>query len=281
MRTHDTILTLRAKAGWFDVNLGELWDYRDLILLMVRRDFVAQYKQTILGPLWYIIQPLFTTVVFTVIFSKVAQIPTDGAPPFLFYLAGNVCWMYFASCLTDTSNTFTANAGIFGKVYFPRLVVPVSVACSKLFQFAIQFALFALALIWQASLGAKVAPTAWALALPLLLLQMALLGLGVGALISSLTTKYRDLSMALGFCVQLWMYGSPVAYPLSQVPQRYQTLYCLNPMVAVIENFRAAFLGVGGVDATLTLQSWAMTLVFLFAGVLLFNRTQKTFMDTV
>jgi len=274
-------MVIKPKTGWFDIDLGELWSYRDLILMFVKRDFVTFYKQTILGPLWYIIQPLFTTIVFTIIFGKVAKIPTDTVPPFLFYMAGNVMWSYFATSLQMTSDTFNSNASIFGKVYFPRLSVPVSVVMINMLQFAIQFALFLgfyLYFMWK---GVTVQPTIWVLVLPLLLLQMALFGLGTGILISSLTTKYKDLRFAMGFMIQLWMYATPVVYPLSQVPESFRPYYTLNPMVAIIETFRGVFFGTSSIQLSHVVISWLVTLLILFIGIILFSRIEKTFMDTV
>ena len=221
-------LVLRPKTGWFDIHLGELWSCRDLISLLVRRDFVASYKQTILGPLWYLIQPLLTTLVFTIIFGNIAKISTDGLPPFLFYMAGTVAWGYFADCLTGTSNTFVSNAGIFGKVYFPRLTVPLAKVLTNLLRFSIQFALFLVFLTYFRLSGAEVSFSPWVAMLPLLILQMALLGLGFGILISSLTTKYRDLTFLVTFGVQLWMYATPVIYPVSLIPDRWRFLMVLN-----------------------------------------------------
>lgn len=267
--------------GFFNFNLQELWRYRDLIALFVRRDFVAVYKQTILGPLWFLIQPLFSTIVFTIIFGKIAKIPTDGLPPMLFYMAGIVSWNYFASCLTTTSNTFIANASIFGKVYFPRLAVPVSVVIINLMTFFIQFLLFMALLCYFYLKGAPIHPTPWILLTPLLILQMGILGLGVGILVSSLTTKYRDLTFVVGFGTQLWMYATPIVYPMSQIPEKWQWLYGLNPMAAVIETFRFAFLGAGAIHTNALMISAGMTLVIFLVGVVLFSRIEKTFMDTV
>jgi lipopolysaccharide transport system permease protein len=269
------------KTGWFDIDLRDLWRYRDLIMLFVRRDFVAIYKQTILGPLWYILQPLFSTLVFTVIFSFIARIPTDGLPQILFYLSGIVVWQYFASCLTKTSDTFVANAGIFGKVYFPRLAVPVSIVLSNLLTLAIQLSLFIILWIIYYARGAHIYCTAWIFAIPFLVLQMAALGLGLGILISSLTTKYRDLNFVVSFGVQLWMYATPVVYPMSQIPYKWQWVYSLNPMVAIVEIFRLAFLGVGSVQPWQWGISIFVTLLSLTVGIVLFSRIEKTFMDTV
>lgn len=268
------------KTGWFDINLKEVWQYRDLVMLFVRRNFVSQYKQTILGPLWAIIQPLLTTVVFTVVFGSLAGLAADGVPSFLFFLSGNVAWQYFSNCLTNTANTFTGNAGILGKVYFPRLVMPISTVMTNLISFAIQMAMFLVFLVIYWIRGA-VQPNWYALMTPILIVHMAMLSLGTGVIISALTTKYRDLKMLVGFGVQLWMYATPVAYDIGIIPQKYMGLYMLNPMTPVINTFRVAFLGLGSFDLGYYLLSWAVTLVILFVGVVLFSRVEKTFMDTV
>lgn len=272
---------IRPVNGWFNFSFEELWRYRDLIMLFVRRDFVAVYKQTILGPLWFFIQPLFSSIVFTVIFGKIAQIPTDGIPPMLFYMSGIVSWNYFSTCLTTTSNTFIANANIFGKVYFPRLTVPISVVTVNLLTFAIQFVLFLgfmLFFYWQ---GAPIHSSWGILLTPFLIVQMGILGLGVGILVSSLTTKYRDLTFMLGFGTQLWMYATPIVYPMSQIPERWQWLYALNPMASVIETFRYMYLGSGSVNLKYLAISAVITLFIFFAGIIMFTRIEKTFMDTV
>lgn len=268
------------KTKLLDFHLKELVRYRDLIFLFVKRSFVARYKQTVLGPAWAVIQPLLTTVVFTVVFGKIAGLAPGGVPSFLFFMSGNIAWGYFSGCLTATANTFTGNAGIFGKVYFPRLVMPISTVISNLIGFGIQFAMFLVFLVIYWIRG-TVQPTLYVLMLPLLLLQMAMLSLGVGVIISSLTTKYRDLVMLVGFGVQLWMYGTPVAYDIGIVPAKYMGLYMLNPMTPVINNFRLAFLGIGSFDLPHYLLSWAVTFVVLVIGIVLFNRVEKTFMDTV
>jgi lipopolysaccharide transport system permease protein len=274
-------MIIKPKTRWFDIDFKGIWRYRDLIGLFVKRDFVTLYKQTILGPVWYIIQPLFTTIVFTIIFNKVARIPTDEIPPFLFYMSGTVLWAYFSSCLTRTSATFTANANIFGKVYFPRLTVPVAGVIINLLQFVIQFALFLCFMLYFIMQGAPITPRWWILALPVLLLQMALLGLGIGIIISSVTTKYRDLRFALGMITQLWMYATPIVYPLSLVPDWLRPWYLLNPMASIIESFRYAFLGTGTIQWSYIGTSWFLTLLLLLAGILLFSRVERTFMDTV
>ncbi|NTW87913.1 MAG: ABC transporter permease [Desulfobulbaceae bacterium] len=274
-------IVIKPKTGWFDINFAELWKYRDLISLFVKRDFVSIYKQTILGPLWYILQPLFTTIVFTIIFGRVAKIPTDSLPPFLFYMAGNVMWGYFAATFTATSSTFNANAALFGKVYFPRLTVPIGLVLVNFFQFAIQFLLFLCFFAYFRWQGAPVHMTVWVLLFPLMLLQMALLSLGVGILVSSLTTKYKDLRFVMTFVVQLWMYATPVVYPLSQVPEWVRPYYVLNPMVALVEEFRLAFMGTSTVQWSQAGVSWLVTILVLAGGIILFSKIEKTFMDTV
>jgi lipopolysaccharide transport system permease protein len=274
-------LIILPKRGWFDLHLRDLWRYRDLISLFVKRDFVTFYKQTVLGPLWYIIQPVLVTVVFTVVFKKIANISTDGVPAYLFYLSGIVPWNYFANCLNQTSNTFVKNAGIFGKVYFPRLTVPVSIVVINLVKFGIQITLFVGFYIYFIADGSPVRPTLLILLLPVLLFQMAVLSLGAGILVSSLTTKYRDLTYVMSFAVQLWMYASSVVIPASKVPERFLYFYMMNPMASVVEMFRYAFFGVGVVNPVCIAISWGVTLFVLFAGILLFSRIEKSFMDTV
>lgn len=274
-------LVIEPPKGLFSLHLRDLWRYRDLMGLFVRRDFVASYKQTILGPLWHIIQPLLTTIMFTLVFGRIAGLPTDGVPKFVFYMAGTTMWGYFANCLTRTSNTFIANAGIFGKVYFPRMVVPVSVVMSQLIGFAIQFVFFlaTYALFW--SRGAPIQPN-WAVALlPLLLVLMAGLGLGFGVIISSMTTKYRDLQVLVAFGVQLWMYATPVIYPLSTMSEKYRWLIVANPMSAIVETFRYGFFGTGTFSWAYLGYSAGFMLVLLLTGMATFNRVERTFMDTV
>jgi lipopolysaccharide transport system permease protein len=274
-------LVIRPQRAWWDLRLGDLWKYRDLIRLMVWRDFVAVYKQTILGPLWYLIQPLVTTGVFTVIFGKIAQFSTDGLPPFLFYLAGNTVWSYFSTCLVNTSNTFVNNSGIFGKVYFPRLSIPISVVISNLISFGIRLGMFLIFVLYFWLAGADVRPTLWLLLLPVLILIMAGLGLGVGIIISSLTTKYRDLQQLVGFGVQLLMYATPVIYPISSVYGVWRWLILANPMTAVIEVFRLGFLGISALEPAYLLYSIIATGTVLLLGMLIFRRVETTFMDTV
>jgi lipopolysaccharide transport system permease protein len=274
-------LIIRPQYPWFDLRLGELWRYRDLISLFVWRDFVATYKQTILGPLWYLIKPLLTTIIFTVIFGNVAQLSTDGLPPFLFYMAGTVLWSYFEECLTKTANTFTSNANIFGKIYFPRLAVPVSILISNLIAFAIQFSLFLAFLLYFGLAGAEIRPNRLIFATPVLVLMMAGFGLGFGIIISALTTRYRDLQYLVVLGAQLLMYATPVIYPVSAVPEKYQWLLAANPITPIIESFRFAFLGAGTVEFPHLLYSFGAMGGVLFIGLILFNQVERTFMDTV
>lgn len=274
-------LVIEPHGGLFELKLRELWQYRDLIGVLVRRDFVAQYKQTVLGPAWHLIAPLLTTVVFTIVFGQIARIPTDGAPPFLFFMAGNILWTYFSSVLLSTASTFTVNAGLFSKVYFPRLAVPVSSLISKLMACGIQMVLFLALLAWYAAHGAALAPNAWALATPLMLLMLAALAVGLGVICAALTTKYRDLAVLVTFGVQLFMYATPIVYPLSVVPDSYRTWASLNPVTPIVEVFRHAFLGAGSVDLPMLGVSAAVITTILLGGVMLFNRVERTFIDTV
>ncbi len=274
-------LVIRPQRNLFDLRLGELWKYRDLTGLFVRRDFVSVYKQTILGPLWYLIQPILTTITFTVIFGRIARLPTDGLPQFLFYMSGTVVWTYFAECLNKTSNTFITNSQLFGKVYFPRLSVPISILFSNLVAFVIQFLLFLCFMLYFWASGAAIRPNLWVLLTPLLILMMAGLGLGFGIIVSSLTTRYRDLRFLVTFGVQLWMYATPVIYPVSSIPERYRILIQANPITPLVEAFRYAFLGAGAPNLLNLLYSGGFMLVVLTIGILLFNRIEATFMDTV
>ena len=280
------VTLIRPKSGWFDLPIRELFRYRDLILLFVKRDFVSLYKQTVLGPAWAVIQPFLTTIVFSLVFGSIAGLAPDGVPSFLFYLSGTVVWTYFSNCLTRTSDTFIANAGILGKVYFPRLVMPVSTVLSKLIDFAIQYAFFLVFLVIYALTGAAIRPNWLVLLTPVLLLQLAMLSLGCGVIISAATTKYRDLRMLVSFGVQLWMYASPVAYDMFSMSvfapgSKYYALYMLNPVTPIVNLFRYAYLGIGQVDWLYYGISWAVTCGLLFVGIVLFSRVEKTFMDTV
>lgn len=276
-------LTIRPSSGWFELHLRDVWRYRDLLWLFVRRDFVAVYKQTILGPLWFFIQPLLTTLMFTVVFSGIAKVPTEGLPPLLFYLAGTTPWNYFAACLLKTSTTFKDNANLFGKVYFPRLVAPMSIVISTLIQFVIQLLTFALAIGWYLHQGETLQPQWWVLPIgaPLLLLMLGALGLGTGLIVSSLTTKYRDLAFLVQFAVQLAMYATPVVYPLSAVPSKYRFWIELNPMTGIIETFRWLHLGTGSFNGQALGWSAGCTLVILLFGVMIFSRIEKSFMDHI
>ena len=277
---------IRPKTGWFDINLNEIWRYRDLIWMLVKRDFTLIYKQTILGPAWVVIQPLLTTLIFTVIFGNVAGLPTDGMPKFMFYMGGNIAWHYFANCLTQTSNTFISNRQLFGKVYFPRLCMPVSIVFSQLINFFVQFVLFAGFVVYYALQPNSAVNPNWRLILltPLMLLQLGMLGLGFGIIVSSMTTKYRDLSLLVSFGVHLWMYATPVAYPASMIADKYPQLlgiYMLNPMTPLIELFRSAYLGSPCYYLNYYWLSIAITVAVFILGVILFSRVEKTFMDTV
>jgi lipopolysaccharide transport system permease protein len=274
-------LVIRPKGRWFDLRLRELWQGRELVWLFFWRDFVALYKQTILGPLWYLVQPLMTTVVFTVAFGRIANLPTDGLPQFLFYMSGTVVWTYFANSLTKTSTTFLANAQIFGKVYFPRLTVPLSILLSNLVAFGIQFLLFLGFVAYFMIKGADVQVTAWALLLPVLIVIMAGLGLGLGIIVSALTTKYRDLQYLVVFGVQLLMYTTPMIIPLSSVSGKWRWIMVANPMTSIMEAFRQGYLGEGTISAPLLLYSAAFALAASVGGALLFHRVERTFMDTV
>ena len=275
-------MIIEPQRSLFDLRLGELWRYRDLVMLFVRRDFVSVYKQTILGPLWYLIQPLLTTVTFTIIFGNVAKLPTDGLPQFLFYMSGTVVWGYFADCLNKTSVTFVNNANLFGKVYFPRLAVPVSILISSLISFLIQFALFLAFVVYFFLVGAPIHfNLLWVAFSPVLMLMMAGLGLGFGIIVSSLTTKYRDLRFLVTFGVQLLMYATPVIYPVSSIPERYQWIALANPMTSIVEAFRFAFLGAGDANPSNLLYSFGFMVVVVIIGSVIFNRVEQTFMDTV
>jgi len=277
----DWTMIIRPKRSLLDVNLRELWHYKDLIMLFVKRDFVAKYKQTILGPIWFIIQPLLTTLMFTIVFGNIAGIPTEGIPKILFYLTGIVGWTYFSTCLNDTSQTFIKNASIFGKVYFPRLALPISVVISNLVSFVIQFVFLLCFLVYFIAMGSDVAPTINVLLIPFLVILIAGLGLGFGIIISSLTTKYRDLTHLVTFGVTLWMYATPIIYPLSEIPEKYKLWIIANPMTPIVETVKTAMLGVGEVNYMYLLYSLVFTIVLLAMGIVIFNKVEKTFMDTV
>ena len=279
------VTVIRPQSGWFDLHLGELVHYKDLIFLLVKRNFVSLYKQTVLGPAWAVIQPLLTTVVFSLVFGSIAGLAADGVPTFIFYLTANVLWAYFSGCLTTTSSTFIANSGILGKVYFPRLVMPISTVLSKLIDFAIQYGFMVIFVVYFA-VTKQIRPNWFVLMTPVLLLQLAMLSLGVGIIISAATTKYRDLRMLVSFGVQLWMYGTPVAYDMFSMSvfspgSKYYGLYMCNPVTPIINIFRYGYLGIGQIDWFWYGISWITTLVVLFIGVVMFSRVERTFMDTV
>ena len=271
---------IRPKNKLFDLKLRELWQYRDLIVMFVKRDFKTMYKQTILGPLWIIINPILTTLMQVLVFGNIADISTDGMPQFLFYMAGNTVWLYFSSCLTKTSTTFTANAAVFGKVYFPRLVTPISIVISGLISFGVQFAIFLVTDIYY-TVNGMVHPGLLVLITPLLVIELALLGMGCGIIISALTTKYRDLAVLVTFGVQLWMYGSAIIFPVSSLPEKWAHLLMLNPVVPIVEAFRYAYTGHGTFSVKYLGIGAIVTLVILFVGIVIFNKVEKTFMDTV
>lgn len=273
-------VVITPRRGWFDLRLKEVWQARDLIWLFVLREFTTSYKQTVLGPLWFFVQPFFTTVVFTLIFGKVGKITTPGTPQFLFFLSGITAWTFFAASLTRTSTTFTNNSGLFGKVYFPRLTVPISIVLTNLVTFGIQFAFFLLVFFISWYSGEPVNPNWRVLILPVLIFQMSALGFGMGCMVSSLTTRYRDLAVAVTFGAQLWMYVSCVVFPLSAIPEKWRLLFILNPMVPIIEAFRFAFLGVGIIELWQLAVSFAMSMLVLFLGLVMFTRAERTVMDT-
>jgi lipopolysaccharide transport system permease protein len=274
-------LVIRPRSSWLDLHLKDLWTYRDLVLMFVRRDFVSQFKQTVLGPTWFVLQPLLTTVVFVIVFGHIASLSTDGIPKTLFYLSGNVVWMYFAGVLTATSNTFVGNANLFGKVYFPRLAVPLSIVISSILKFGLQFLLFLAFLLFFWLNGAPVHLTPYAALFPVLILIMAGLALGLGILFSSMTTKYRDLRFLLEFGVRLLMYATPVVFPLSSIPGKWRWFLMVNPMTPVIETFRLGFLGQGTFSWLHLGYSLVFAVASLLVGVTIFNRVERTFMDTV
>jgi len=277
-------LVIEPRGSLFSLNLKEIWQYRDLLEMYIRRDIVTFYKQTILGPIWFFVQPIFTTIVFMFVFGGLAGIPTDGIPQSLFYLSGITLWNYFSESLTKTSDTFISNQSVFGKVYFPRLIAPLSVTITGLIKMFIQFAVFILVYLYYAVKGSPVAPNAYAFLFPVLVLLLAGLGLGFGIIISSLTTKYRDLKFLLTFAVQLWMYATPVIYPLSVMEgsyHKYMWLIKANPLTAILETFKFGFLGQGSFSWFLLGYSAVVTVLILLAGIFIFNRVERSFMDTV
>lgn len=284
MKENNWDIIIQPKTKLFSLDLGEVWRYRDLLTMYVKRDIVTMYKQTILGPLWYVIQPLFTTIMFMFVFGGIAGIPTDGLPQPLFYMAGILCWNYFSECLTKCSETFNANQHIFGKVYFPRLVVPFSITISSLLKMGIQFILFLAVYVFYICKGFSPHITWYILLVPLLVTMLAGLGLGFGLIISSMTTKYRDLRFLVSFGVQLWMYITPVIYPLSILKNNYPDYVwaiVVNPLTSIIETFKIAFLGQGTFEWTYLLYSLVFTILVMLFGMLTFNKVQRSFMDVI
>jgi lipopolysaccharide transport system permease protein len=280
----DWSLVIRPKRRLLDIDLREIYRYRDLIKLFVNRDFVTVYKQTILGPLWFVLNPLFTTIIYSFVFGKLANIPTDGIPQTLFYYCSTMLWNYFTACLNSGADVFSGNSGLFSKVYFPRLTVPISKVFSNLVPVIIQFGTIIVFYAYFVVQGAAVRPTWWAFTIPLIIAQLGALGAGFGMIISSLTTKYRDLRQLIGFGVSLWMYATPIVYPLSELTARYPEyawLMMLNPVSAPVEAFRAVCFGVGGPSPEILATSVASTILLLLVGLILFNRNERTFVDVV
>jgi lipopolysaccharide transport system permease protein len=283
-RSEEPTILIRPTRSWFAVDLAEIWRYRDLLYLLVYRDFSTRYKQTVLGPLWFVLQPLLTTVVFTIVFGRIAAIPTDGLPPMLFYLAGLLAWTYFSLIFQSVSTALVQNAGLYGKVYFPRLIIPLSAVASNSVALLIQLGTFLAVWAWFRFLtpaGASLAIGPEVLWFPLVVAQIGALSLGVGLWLSALTAKYRDFTMLSSFLVQLWMYATPIIYPFSQIPERYRWLGVINPMTMPVEATRRIFLGQGVVTPSYVAVCVGVTLALLLTGVLLFNRVEKTFVDTV
>ena len=272
---------IKSQESLFSVNLKEVWQYRDLLLMLVKRDYVTFYKQTILGPIWFFIQPIFTTVVYVFLFGRLAGLSTDGTPQIAFYLAGITIWNYFSESLVKTSTVFKDNAPMMGKVYFPRLIMPLSIVVSALMKFGIQFALFLVAVLYFMVVEKSIQPNIWILATPYLLLLMASFSLGLGMIFSSLTTKYKDLVFLMTFGIQLFMYATPVVYSLSSIPEKYKWLVIANPLTPIFECFRYGFLGSGSFEPSSLLLSSGITVVVLTLGIVIFNKVEKSFMDTV
>lgn len=272
---------IKSRDGLMSVNLREVWHYRDLLLMLLKRDFITFYKQTILGPIWFFLQPLMTTAMYVIIFGRVAKISTDGAPQIVFYLAGVTVWNYFSDSLTKTSTVFKDNASVFGKVYFPRLIMPLSIVFSALLKFAIQFLLFIAFVLYYTYVEQRIHPNIWVLMTPVLILMMAAFALGLGMIFSSMTTKYKDLTFLLTFGIQLFMFATPVIYPVSTISPKYRDILALNPLTSIFECFRYAYLGVGEFNPMSLLPSVALIVVLLVTGVFIFNKVEKSFMDTV
>jgi lipopolysaccharide transport system permease protein len=272
---------IESKHSLFDLELKEVWRYRDLVYMLVKRDFVTSFKQTVLGPLWFFINPIFTTVMYVIVFGNIANLSTDGAPQMAFYLAGVTLWNYFSSCLNGTSSVFRGNAGIFGKVYFPRLVMPLSIVISNLMRFGVQFGLFIVVVLYYLIVEGSVHPNLWILATPFLIVLMAAFAMGTGMIFSAMTTKYKDISMLLSFGISLYMYITPVVYPVSSIPEKYRWIAEYNPLTGIFECFKYAYLGVGEFSLGMLAYSTIVISIIMVVGILIFNKVEKSFMDTV
>ena len=272
---------IKSQDSLFSINFKELWHYRDLLLMLLKRDFVTFYKQTILGPIWFFVQPIMTSLIYLVLFGQVAKLSTDGLPQLAFYLSGITIWNYFSEALTKTSTIFKDNAAVFGKVYFPRLIMPLAVVCSGLMKFAIQFGLFIAVVLYYTFVAQSIQPNIWVLATPFLIFLMAAFALGLGMIFSSMTTKYKDLSFLLTFGVQLYMYATPVVYPVSAIPAKYKWVVDINPLTGIFECFRYGYLGAGNFQPMSLLFSTVFIAVLLIIGTVIFNKVEKSFMDTV
>ena len=281
MDTADKISTITPRKSLFDLRLNEVWNYRDLFVLFIKRDITVTYKQTVLGPLWFFIQPMLTTAMFLLVFGRIAKIPTGGVPPILFYLGGITVWNYFSECLRLTSDTFVKNSALFGKVYFPRIISPLSIVSSNLVKFSIQFILFLGVFLYYLFTNSQIHPNTSLLLLPVYIIILAVLALGFGLIISAMTTKYRDLTFLIQFGIQLWMYATPVIYPISQIPEKYRWAIMANPVSSVVEAFKYGFTGSGDFYTKGIIYSGVFAIILFIIGVAIFNRTERTFMDTV
>jgi lipopolysaccharide transport system permease protein len=281
MNPVDKISVIIPRKSLFSLGIYDIWNYRDLFVLFIKRDITVTYKQTILGPLWFFIQPLLTTLMFLLVFGRIARISTGGVPPVLFYLGGITIWNYFSECLRLTSDTFVKNSSLYGKVYFPRIITPLSVVASSLVKFSIQFVLFLGVFIYYYFSKGSIHPNLSLLLLPGYIIILAIMALGLGLIISALTTKYRDLTFLIQFGIQLWMYATPVIYPLSQIPEKYRIVIMANPVSSVVEAFRFGFTGTGDFSPMAIIYSFLISLILLFGGIAIFNKTERTFMDTV
>lgn len=279
-QSEDWDLVIKGQSSLFDVNFKDLWHYRDLLFLFVKRDFVTVYKQTILGPLWFFIQPLLTTITFTIVFGVVAQLNTDGAPKIIFYMAGITLWNYFSTCLTTVAGVFTTNASIFGKVYFPRLIMPLTIVISNLMKFGVQFLLF-LGFVIYFVLKGQIHPNVYIVLTPYIIILMAVISMGIGLILTAMTTKYKDLTQLITFGIQLFMYITPVIYSSTSIPQDYRWLVDLNPLVSLFDYMRFAYIGIGEFSIASLIYPTVFSIVCLTIGILVFNKSQKTFIDTV